>query len=124
MAYALLSAPSCTSNNLTAYFMDRLPDCNIKEMGNKYWTCNSMGHIHPVLGNKVIFDDNTLAESAGSCPVDLFTLLTDDKVSETVTPNIYWSCYLEECWSRGHLNPSYALTCTRCEASVKADIYV
>ena len=98
------------------YYMDRLPDYDIKEMGKKYWTCNTLGHIHPVLGSKVIFDDNTLSDSAGSCPVDLYTMLTYDKVSETATANLYWSCYLEECWSMGHLNPSDALTFRRCEA--------
>ena len=78
MAHAMLSASSCPNNNPLAYFIDRLPDCDIKAMSDMYWTCNSMGHIHPVLGNKVIYDDDTLAESAGSCPVDLFVMLTDD----------------------------------------------
>ena len=124
MAYAILSASSCPNNNPLAYYMYRLPVYDINEMSDKYWTCNSMGHIHPFLGNKVIYDDNTFADRAGACPVDLFTRLNDEKLSETATSSLNWSCYMEENWSRGHLNNYEALSCTRCDASLKSDAYV
>ena len=92
MAYSLLNASSCPIPNIFAYYMERLPNCDVEYMSDKYWTCPTAGHIHPVLGEKVVYDDNTFSDSSGVCPCDLFSMLNEDKVSD-VYSKLQWSCY-------------------------------
>ena len=69
-------------HNIMAYYIDALPHCTVAKMADKYWTCGTSGHIHPVFGEKVINDDLTVSDRSAVCPHDLQSKLTEDKIED------------------------------------------
>ena len=74
MAYAL-AVP-----NIMAFYMEALPNCTVENMSDKYWTCPTPGHIHPVLGEQVVMDDHTFFDRSGVCPCDSQSMLSMDNI--------------------------------------------
>ena len=68
-------------HNIMAYYMDSLPHCTVAKMSDKYWTCGTPGHIHPVLGDKVIINDLTISDRSLVCPYELQRMVTEDRIA-------------------------------------------
>ena len=84
-------ASSCPFPNIMTFYMEAFPNCTVENISDNYWTCPTPGHIHPVLGEPVVMDDNTFSVRSGVCPCDLYSMLNEDS-------KLNWSCYQDECY--------------------------
>ena len=109
--------------NIMAYYMDDLPHCTVDRMKDKYWNCGSPCHIHPVFGDKVIHDDNTISDRKNVCLHNLQSKLTEGKIADLCS-NFNWGCYNRSCFDKRHWNSSRDSTCTGCGDALKSDAYI
>ena len=91
--------------------MDSLPNCTVANMSDKYWTCGTPGHIHPVLGDQVVLDDSSFSDRSAVCPYDLQSMVTEDKIAG-ICGNLNWGCYQNDCYFGRHYNSYENPTCS------------
>ena len=107
-----------------AYFMEELPACTVGKMVDKYWKCDSPdNHIHPVLGTRVYYEDNSSKDGEKACPISLKDKLSEKKFVE-LGSHLWWGCYEPDCFEKHHSNRDTDLICTRCGEGHRGDAYI
>ena len=102
------------NTNIMAIFMEELPACTVGKMKDKFWKCGSPdNHVHPVLGNRVYYEDNTSSDREKACPISLKDKMSEKKFID-LGGNLYWGCYQPDCFKNHHPNRDTDLICTRC----------